>query len=417
MAYVRELTLNTSKKVSLFLVLLVAFIDWMGLGLVYPMFTSMIFQKEGFLLPMATSETMKGLLLGLLLGAMPIAQFFSAPLMGTLSDQKGRKPILNITLCAGILGYLLATVSVVIQSFSLLILARLIIGVSAGNAAIVPAAIADLSTSEEKTKNFGLLSMACGIGFTVGPFLGGQLSQVGSTIFPPFSLPFIFAGGITALNLLLVYLYFRETHHTPKKAEVRLSQGWHNLIKAIHMPGLRSVFFCIFFFAFGWSFFYEFIPVTWIDLYGFSASMIGVFYAYGAAVYALSCGVLIRPIVAKYSPEKILFSALFIMGLYMLLQLTRFPVPVLWAYMAPLNFLGALIYPTATTLVSNSAGEEIQGEALGIFQSVMSAAFALSPLLSGSLLGISNQMPSIVGCICLLIASVPILLHIRQKRA
>lgn len=406
----------SSKKIALLLVLLVAFIDWMGVGLVYPMFSSMLFSKETPLLPLATSDTMRGLILGLLLAAMPIAQFFSAPLMGALSDQKGRKPILNITLAAGVIGYILATFGVVAQSLALLIIARLIVGVSAGNGAVVTAAIADLSAPEEKAKNFGLFNMACGVGFTLGPFIGGQLTLGNNSFLPPFALPFIFAAAVTTVNLLLVYLYFRETHHRPKKAEILLSQGWRNLKKAMHIPQLRKVFFTVFFFGFGWSFFYEFIPVTWIDLYGFGAPMIGLFYAYGAAVYALSCGLLIRPLVARFSSERILFTALVAMSLYMLFQLLRFPSAVLWLYLAPLNFLGALIYPTATTIVSNNAGEDMQGEALGIFQSVIAAAFALSPLLSGSLLGISTQMPSIVGSICLLLASIPIGKHLFLKK-
>ncbi len=407
---------SSSKKIDLSLVLLVAFIDWMGIGLVYPMFSSMLFSRETTLLPLATSDTMRGLVLGLMLAAMPIAQFFSAPLMGALSDQRGRKPILNITLAAGIVGYILATFGVSLESIALLIIARVVVGISAGNGAVVTAAIADLSTPEEKAKNFGLFNMACGVGFTLGPFIGGQLTLGKTSFLPPFALPFIFAAGVTAANLFLVYFYFRETHKQPKKAEFRLNQGWSNLKKAMHMPQLRQVFFCVFFFGFGWSFFYEFIPVTWIGLYGFGASMIGLFYAYGAAVYALSCGLLIRPLVTRFSPERILFSALVAMSLYMLLQLLRFPSAVLWLYLAPLNFLGALIYPTATTIVSSNAGEDMQGEALGIFQSVISAAFALSPLVSGSLLGISNQMPSIVGSICLFLAAIPIGKHLFLKK-
>lgn len=407
---------SSSKKIDLLLVLLVAFIDWMGIGLVYPMFSSMLFSKETPLLPLATSDTVRGLILGLLLAAMPIAQFFSAPLMGALSDQKGRKPILNITLTAGIAGYILATFGVAIQSIALLVIARLIVGISAGNGAVVTAAIADLSAPANKAKNFGLLSMACGIGFTLGPFIGGRLTLGPISFLPPFALPFIFAAGVTAVNLLLVYFYFRETHAKPKTAAIRWNQGWHNLKKALHMPQLRETFICFFFFGFGWSFFYEFIPVTWIALYGFGAAMIGLFYAYGAAVYALSSGLLIRPVVARFSSERILFSALVLMCLYMPLQLLKFPPVGLWLYMAPLNFLAALIYPTATTLVSNNAGDDMQGEALGIFQSVHSAAFALSPLVSGSLLGISSQMPSIVGSLCMLLAAIPIGRYLLLKK-
>ena len=92
------------KKITFFIILLITFIDWTGLGLVYPMFSSMLFE-EGYLLPIGTTtDLQKGVWLGVLLATMPIAQFFSSPIIGALSDQRGRKPLLKVTLLLTIIG-------------------------------------------------------------------------------------------------------------------------------------------------------------------------------------------------------------------------------------------------------------------------------------------------------------------------
>ena len=168
---------STSKKLTLFILLFVAFIDWMGIGLVYPMFSSMLFHSDVYLVSPETTAAIRGFWLGILLSLMTLSQFFSSPIIGTLSDQKGRKPLLKISLIFGVFGYIIAMAAVYLESLSLMFVSRIVLGVSAGSAAVVGAALADLSLPEEKAKNFGLLNMACGIGFTVGPFLGGKLSQ------------------------------------------------------------------------------------------------------------------------------------------------------------------------------------------------------------------------------------------------
>jgi MFS transporter, DHA1 family, tetracycline resistance protein len=125
--------LSCSKKFALFILLFVAFIDWMGIGLVYPMFSSMFFHRDIQLLAPEASDAMRGFWLGILLALMPIAQFFSSPILGTLSDQKGRRPLLKIALLFGVLGYLIAMAAVWIESLLLLLLSRVIIGISAGS--------------------------------------------------------------------------------------------------------------------------------------------------------------------------------------------------------------------------------------------------------------------------------------------
>lgn len=203
------------KKLMLFILLLVAFIDYMGIGLVYPMFSSMLFHRDIDLLSPETSDTVRGFWLGILLAMMAVAQFFSSPIIGTMSDQKGRKPLLKIALTVGVLGYLISMIGVWVESLVFLLLSRLVLGISAGSAAVVGASLADLSQPEEKAKNFGLLNMACGIGFSVGPFFGGVLSEFGLWGMGGYDKPFLFAGILTFLNFRILRLklrYFDSTY-------------------------------------------------------------------------------------------------------------------------------------------------------------------------------------------------------------
>lgn len=403
------------KKIILILVLVVAFIDWLGIGLVYPMFSSMVFDKTFGLLPENTTDTVRGFYLGILLAGLSITQFFSAPILGSLSDAKGRKKILIYSILIGAFGYFLAVIAVMHQHMFLLIFSRLVIGVSTGSAAIASACIADISASpEEKTKNFGLFNMANGLGFTVGPFLGGHLSTRGFEPFVGFSFPFFIAGVVLLINAILMVFFFQETHFLKKPKKLNWAIGIHNLVKAFRHHNLRILFIVTFFFAFGWSFFWEFIPVTWIKRYNLTASEIGSLYAFASGVYAFSSAFLIRPLVNRFKPSPILFYALAVQGVYMFLFLIPMNLPWVWVYIPLQQLLIALTFPTVQSLVSNKTSDDMQGEILGVMQSVMALGFILSPLISAPLLGITSEMPMIVGGIAFFIASVILAIFLKR---
>jgi DHA1 family tetracycline resistance protein-like MFS transporter len=403
------------KKTILFILLLVIFIDYMGVGLVYPMFSAMLFHQDVQLLSPESSNAVRGFWLGILLAAMPLTQFFSSPIIGTLSDQKGRKPLLKISLVIAVVGYLAAMFAVWAESLTLLLFSRVILGIAAGSAAVVGASIADLSQPDEKAKNFGLMSMACGVGFTIGPFLGGVLSQKGFLGMGGYDKPFLFAGILTFFNLILLLYLFKETHPIRKSGKMNLAQGMVNLKKAFRLPGIRFLFLCVFLFCFGFSFYWEFIPVTWFSVYNMSTAQVGNFYAYAAAFYALSCGVLIRPIVNRVRPPAVLFYSLIVLGFYILLLLLHPPKNYFWGYLPFQHFLIALLFPTASAMVSNWVKEDQQGEMMGILQSVQAGAFAMSPLLSGALVGWNYDMPIIVGGIAMFLAALVLGLGITKE--
>jgi DHA1 family tetracycline resistance protein-like MFS transporter len=394
---------------SLFVLLLTNLIDWMSIGLVYPMFSSMIFHEGNFLFPAGTSEIIKGTWLGVLLSSGPLAQFLSSPIMGALSDQKGRKPLLIRTMLLIIVGYFLSAIGIFGHSLVLLLFGRVIVGVGTGNAAVVYASIADISKPEEKGKHFGLASMSGGIGFTLGPFLGGTLSAWG------YEFPFLFAMALSMLNVMLLIYRYSETHHLRREIKLSVMMGLKNLKKAFHIPILRTLFVSFFIFCVGWSFYWEFIPVTWIEEYHLNTSQVGNFFAYGAAFYALSSGLLIRPIVGRFHPLPILFISLTLLGGTLFTLLLATSSSIYWGYIPFQQFLIALVFPTVTTITSNSVKEDSQGEILGILQSVDSFAFGTSPLLAGSFVGIHPQTPIIVSGVCFLLAALMLFGNYRKR--
>jgi MFS transporter, DHA1 family, tetracycline resistance protein len=251
--------------------------------------------------------------------------------------------------------------------------------------------------------------MSGGIGFTIGPFLGGALCTWS------FATPFLFAMICSAINLILVIFWFSETHHIRRKVQLSLILGLKNLKKAFEVPSLGSLFLCFFFFCVGWSFYWEFIPVTWIQQYGLIPSQIGNFFAYGAAFYALSSGLLIRPIVSKFKPLPVLFVALFLLTFAIFPLLLHSNINIFWIYIPIQQFLIALVFPTTATIISNSVKEDSQGEIMGVLQSVDSFAFGVSPLLAGVFVGFSTQAPIIVSGTSVLLASLILLGSYRNK--
>ncbi|MEI6243120.1 MAG: MFS transporter [Chlamydiota bacterium] len=401
--------MHLKTKVSLWLVLFVVFLDFMGFGLVYPMFSSMLFLPDNSLLADKTSDHVRGIYLGILLAVPSIAQFFSGPILGSLSDQKGRKPLFLWSIGLAVFGYMSCILGVLINSILCLILARFIIGIASGNAGVACATIADLSEPKEKAKFFGLYSMALGIGFTVGPFLGGKFSETN------FILPFVIAGIATILNWVLIYFFFKETLTQRTKATLSFTEGLKNLKKAFHMYNLRTLFVTVMIFCFGWSFFYEFMPVTWILEFKFNPSKIGLFYAYGAAFYALSSGFLIRPFLNRFKHLSIIFYSLATLGCLIFSIAFSSHVFLIWIYLPIINFLTALIFPTYSAMVSDSVDKNSQGEILGILQSVEAVALGLSPLAAGAMLAAHPHMPMFLGGSAILLATILFGLLLRKK--
>ena len=299
---------------SFWIVLLVVFIDTLGIGLVYPLFAAMLFDSGLPLLPENISHNSRGVYLGFLIALMPLAQFFTAPIWGAYSDFQGRKKPLFMSLVIMIVSYVLALLGTWMSSIVLLFIFRIVLGLGSGNISVVQAAVADLSSTENKAKNFGLYGMAMGAGYTFGPFIGGVLSKWGYTT------PFIFSLILVLLNTLLVFFYFRETHTVWVKRKLSWKLGFSQLQSAFKLKELRIILAASFIFNFGWSYFIEFIPIYLISHFHFSALELGYFYGIDGGIYAISTGILIRPFLGRFPSVLLFCGGMFLTAIMLLLM-------------------------------------------------------------------------------------------------
>jgi DHA1 family tetracycline resistance protein-like MFS transporter len=382
------------------LLLIIAFIDYIGVGLIYPMFSSMLFDVDYPLLPQTMSSSARGFYLGLLLAIMPLCQFFSAPFWGALSDVKGRRGPLIYSVALTLVGYIVAFLGTFTLSIGLLFFSRALIGFASGNTSIIQASLADLSPENEKAKNYGLYSMALGSGFTLGPFIGGALSHFG------YSTPFLFAVIALVINLIVCKLCLKDTAAPLEGAQFKWQLGLKGLKEVLLKKPLRGTFFASFLHNFGWCYFFEFIPVFLFQVLNFSHLKLGSFYATAGLFYALSAGLLIRPIVDRFKPLTLFQGGLFATALIVLSMGFVSRSLQLWPILFLLCFFVAFVTPSATAFISSKSEAAHQGKTLGALSAMNSLALIVAPLISGSFVGKFPKMPIWLGGSVIFLASV-----------
>lgn len=382
--------------------LLTLFIDSVGFGLVLPLFSTLFFDPVNGIVPEATLST-RGTLYGLLIASFAIGQFFGSPLIGALSDRKGRKKVLLITLLLACASYFCAAIAIMVKNVWLLFFGRLASGVAGGNFSVAQSSIADQVQKEDKAKTFALLGAAWGVGFVVGPFIGGRLADL-KQFSHPMALPFWFAFVLCAINVLTLAMTLKET--LPKAADTRLHLGlaFNNLKKAFSLPHLKGLFVVLFIIAFGWGFFTEFSPVWLMKKLAFDYKQTANFFGFVGLCVALCQGVLTRPILKRAAPERLFPVALAGLGIACLMSLLVRTHWQVYPALLGIAFTEALVFTTASTLVSNLSDETAQGEMLGLNNSIQWAAIGLCPLFSGSFVAHYPGLPLLVCGIAMFLA-------------
>ncbi|MDA9773416.1 MFS transporter [Saprospiraceae bacterium] len=383
-----------SNSKLLFIIFITAFIDLLGVGIIIPIIPALFFEGDGFLVG-AYSENTTAVLYGFLLAAYPLMQFFGAPVLGALSDKYGRKPVLSIALIGTFVGYLLFAYGVLNQNLWLLYIGRLLPGFTGGNISIVTSSIADISDKESRTKNFGLVGMAFGLGFVIGPSIGGILSD--PSILPWFDLhvPFVFTAILTLVNIILVQLNFRETLKEKIATKVNVFKGIENIFTSFLKPELRSVFTIVLLLSVGFTFYTNFFSAYLYLKFDFSTKDVGFLYGYVGIWLAFTQGFLVRIMSKKFKPKQILvFSIpLLALGLGMIMLPTKG-----WMFYL-VNPIVAIFYgltfPNMTSLVSSQVDETLQGSILGINQSMSSFGQVLTISVGGFILAQGITFPLI----------------------
>jgi len=388
-------------------------LDTIGFGMVFPIIpiiftdaTSPSFLLQGY------SIGMQFFIAGAITAVFGLMQFVASPVLGELSDIYGRKKLL--TLCVGILAVsqFLFGFGIEIASIPLLFLARSIAGLAAANFAIAQASIADVTTPENRAKNFGLIGGAFGLGFIIGPLLGGWIA--GITQNPAF--PFWTAGALGVVNVGFISLFLPETHFKKKLASTfTIFKGLHNIRDAFSDRDARSLYLVNFLYMAGFAFFTSFIGIFLVSAFHFSETAVGSFFAVTGMCIVITQLIILRLLANRFSEHAILRYTILCVAIIMALY-PFVPNGTLIFFMIPLLAIPqGLSMANLPSLVSKSVSPEKQGAALGINTSLMALAQGVIPLVAGVGSGIIGvRLPFLAGAV-LVAASWSVLFLLRRK--
>ncbi len=390
-------------------IFLVIFLDLVGFSVVFPLFPAMLdyyLAREGdaglfavFLGLLERLEQLGGggdrwmpILFGGVLGSIySFLQFLFAPIWGTLSDGFGRRTILLYTVVGTALSYLLWFFS---GSFLLFILARLLGGAMGGNLSVASAAIADVTSRANRSKGMALVGIAFGLGFTIGPAIGGLLAGWNlAEAFPgaarfgvnPFSAPAAFAFLLGVVNLAGVILFFRETLPASERSLAFAKRSPFRMFRARQTPPVRksnTVYFLYILAFSGMEFTLTFLAAQRFE---FLPRDIGLMFVHIGFVLIITQGTLARRGASLLGEKMLTLAGLCLMTVAMAALAMASSVGMLYLGLTLMALGAGLTTPCLTALVSLYAGGDNQGETLGVFRSLGSLARAIGPLIASSI--------------------------------
>jgi DHA1 family tetracycline resistance protein-like MFS transporter len=354
----------------LFLIWTTVFIDLVGFGIIIP------------ILPLyAERHGATPLDVGLLLASYSAMQFVFAPVLGSLSDRVGRKPVLAVSLYGTALASLaLGAASAIPNSLWLIFLARLLDGVTGANIATAQAYVADVTTEEKRARGLGLIGMAFGLGFVLGPAIGGLLASI------DVSLPFYVVGGLAALNatLMLFRLPEPERHIAfATEARSRLSR----VAAALRDPRTRLLLVVVLLATTAFAAMEATLALLLKDRFSYDEAHAAWLFAFVGVVMAVVQGGLVGRLVERVGERPLVVAGTALLATA--LALIGLPLPaslgVLLAALALLAIGSGLQTPATTALVSRLTPAAQQGSALGVSQSMSALGRIAGPLLGGAL--------------------------------
>ena len=397
------------KRSTFGVVFLTIFLDMVGFSVLFPLFPEMLehyLAREAriggglvtdfvnFILSFSIvgedsgSFRFETVIFGGALGSLyAILQFFFAPIWGRLSDKVGRRPVLLYTLGGTCLGYLLWIFA---GDFWFLVLSRILGGVASGNLSVATAAIADVTSRKNRSKGMALVGIAFGLGFILGPALGGlsfywQLASVSDEIFSftPFSSAALISMSLAVVNLIWVWARFRETlpkenrvaERRPKPAIFQLGRIENH---AVRKTCLAYLFYMISFSGMEFT-------LTFLAVERFSYSpreIVNMFLLIGLTLI-FAQGFFVRRFVGKMGERRMALWGIAIGTLAFLMISNSFNETIFFIALFLMSCGVALISPTLTSLTSLHSSESDQGFHLGVFRSSGSMARACGPLLAG----------------------------------
>lgn len=356
----------TQHRLATIFIIATVLIDGIGIGLIFPVLPDLLRELTGRSLADAAIWG------GVLATGYAAMQFLFGPIVGNLSDRFGRRPVLIAALAVMTLDYLVMALSPTIW---LLFIARLIAGLTAATHATASAFMADISAPEDRERNFGYIHAAIGIGFAIGPMIGGLLAGIDTRA------PFYAAALVAGANLIFGLLVLPESLSADKRRPFRLKRA--NPLAAFRaigsLTGVRALLITFGLFELA----YVVYPAIWSfygqERFGFDAQLIGLtLFTFGATA-GLAQALLIGPLVDRFGAYAVTMGAIVLdAGVFLGFGLTG-NVRLLWV-LTFLSGLSAIGLPALQGMMSRATPEDQQGELQGVTASIAALAMIVSPL-------------------------------------
>lgn len=371
-------------KRSLVTVLIVVFIDLLGFSMFLPLLSYY-----------AVSLGTTPLVYGLLVSSYAAAQFIGAPILGRLSDRYGRRPVLLVSIFGTFLGFLLLGFA---KSLWMLFAARILDGLTGGNISVAQAYITDVTDEKNRARGLGLIGAAFGLGFIIGPAVGGALSVYG------YSVPAFVAAGLAFLNLLTVYFWLPESLSEEKRAELardsRPAFSLGALWQALNRPRVGPLLHIRFFFGLAFATFQTMFALYALYRLGLEAKQTSYILAYVGVLSVFVQGVAIGWLTARVRESHLIFGAAVLMSSSLLAWAFAPNVWTLLILLAPLALGGGMLNTILNSALTKVVYPEEVGGALGLSASLESLTRVIAPLAGGLLLGrLGTSAPGVFAAI------------------
>ncbi len=352
---------------TMMVVILTVMIDSMGIGIVIPVTPALLMD----VLPGATLAE-AAIWGGILTSLFSVMQFLFGPFLGTLSDQFGRKPVLMVSLFV-MVGYY--AVMVFAHTVWLLLLGRLIGGITAATHATATALVADVSAPKDKAARFGLLGAGFGMGFVLGPVLGGMLGEWGPRA------PFVAAAFLSALNFLMAWLILPETvtDRIRRRFEWRRANPLGAIRAISQFPGLGPMLVVYLIYAIATAVYAAVWPFFTAERFGWSPAMIGVSLTIYGVCFAIVQGALVKPAIKRFGEYKTVVIG-FGFEMFGLLLMSVMTNGTILLGFIPIAALGVIGQPALQAILSVGTSDDSQGILQGVVASLSAISMIIAPV-------------------------------------
>lgn len=372
------------------------FVGFLGYSLMITIFTPMLMRNDSSMLAATDPVARRTILLGILLCLYPLGQFVGSPIMGSLSDRFGRKPILLISLSVTTLCYAVIATALTVASFPVLCLASLVAGLAEANIVTAQSAIADLVSPAERNRFFGYIYMSVSAAYIVGPLVGGKLADPNLVSWFSYATPFWAVFLLLILTTLSAGVFFHETRKPGTRGAINVWKTFTSLGDVVTNQRLRKLYWLNFLFYLAIFGFFRCYPMYLVDEFHLGVSRVSEFVAWVGVPIVIANLWLTSFFSARFRIKTLAVASGFLTGAFMLLVVIPRPLKALWITLFLTSAALALCLPSCATMLSNSAGSNEQGSVMGNNQALQVGAEALSGLVGGFLAAIFVKLSLIV---------------------